>query len=172
MSQELGKIVIELYEDKAPCSVDNFKGYCKETFYKDTIFHRVIKGFIIQGGGYISGMVQKNVKLPVPNEADNGLKNLRGTVAMARTDDPHSATSQFFINTANNDGLDYKNKTIYGWGYCVFGKVIEGMEIVDEIENAPTTFHGLHHADVPLKNYVISKVRVVRNTVTLSISVD
>lgn len=172
MAEILGKIVIELYEEKAPCTIDNFKGYCHNLFYNNTIFHKVINGTKVQGGRYISGMVPKNVKLPVHNEADNGLKNLRGTVAMARDKDPHSATSQFFINTKDNEDFDYLDKTIYGWGYCVFGKVIEGMDIVDRIENTETTFHGIHHSDVPVKNYYISHVKLMRNIVTFTIAVE
>jgi peptidyl-prolyl cis-trans isomerase B (cyclophilin B) len=169
MAKKLGNIVIELNTEKAPKTVENFLSYCKEEFFKGTIFHRVIKGFMIQGGGFERGMVKKNTKLPVENEAFNGLKNMRGTIAMARTQDPHSATAQFFINTADNDNLNYQNKTLHGWGYCVFGMVTEGMKVVDEIENAKTTFHGMYQ-DVPEKDYFIDSVAIDGDTVTFGIT--
>ena len=137
-----GIIVLELYKQKAPKTVENFLGYVRDGFYDETIFHRIIKGFMIQGGGLTLTLERKKVKPSIPNEADNGLKNLRGTIAMARTRDPHSATAQFFINTVDNAFLDYKAKNMKGWGYCVFGKVIEGMNVVDKIENLPTSNKG------------------------------
>lgn len=171
MAKKLGNIVIELNAEKAPKTVENFITYCKEEFYKGTIFHRVIKGFMIQGGGFEPGMEKKDTKLPVENEAFNGLKNMRGTIAMARTQDPHSATAQFFINTVDNHNLNYQNKTLNGWGYCVFGIVTDGMNIVDEIESAKTTFHGMYQ-DVPAQDYFIDSIEVDGNNVTFSISVD
>lgn len=132
-----GDITLELYTEKAPKTVENFLRYVKSRFYDNTVFHRVIKGFMIQGGGLIPALEEKETMPPVPNEAHNGLKNLRGTIAMARTMEPHSATSQFFINTVDNSFLDHKSKTLKGWGYCVFGKVIKGMEVVETIENTP-----------------------------------
>ncbi len=170
--QEIGKIVIELDREKAPSTVDNFIGYCRDHFYIGTIFHRVIKGKRVHGGRYVPGMIPKNVKLPLHNESDNGLKNLRGTIAMARERQPHSATSEFFINTADNPNYDFEDKTFFGWGYCVFGKVVKGMDIIDEIEQLPTDFHGIHHADVPVKNYVIDKIQVMRNRVTFNIVLE
>ena len=137
-----GIIVLELYKQKAPKTVENFLGYVRDGFYDETIFHRIIKRFMIQGGGLTLTLERKKVKPSIPNEADNGLKNLRGTIAMARTRDPHSATAQFFINTVDNAFLDYKAKNMKGWGYCVFGKVIEGMNVVDKIENLPTSNKG------------------------------
>src|SRR5699024_1529069 len=123
----------QLFADKAPKTVENFLTYCREGFYDNTIFHRVINGFMIQGGGFESGMNQKTTKTPVENEANNGLANNRGTLAMARTSDPHSATAQFFINVEDNDFLNYRSSTPDGWGYCVFGEVSEGMDVVDKI---------------------------------------
>ncbi len=134
-----GNIVLELYPQKAPETVKNFLQYVREGFYNGTIFHRVIKGFMIQGGGYTKDLQRKSTHAPIKNEADNGLANLRGTVAMARTMDPNSATSQFFINTVNNNFLDFRSKTARGWGYCVFGKVVSGMDVVDAISKVPTT---------------------------------
>lgn len=134
-----GDVVLELYPDKAPATVKNFVNYVEMNFYKKTIFHRVIKGFMIQGGGYTNAQDRKKALSPIKNEADNGLKNDRGTIAMARTRDPHSATAQFFINLKNNDFLNFTRKSINGWGYTVFGKVIEGMDVVDKIANVKTT---------------------------------
>ncbi|WP_368876752.1 peptidylprolyl isomerase, partial [Proteus mirabilis] len=122
-----GDIVIKTFADKAPATVENFLDYCKEGFYDNTIFHRVINGFMIQGGGFEPGMKQKETKAPVRNEANNGLANNRGTLAMARTNDPHSATAQFFINVADNDFLNFRAENANGWGYCVFAEVVEGM---------------------------------------------
>ena len=150
----LGDIVIELDYDKAPNTAKNFEDYVKSGFYKGTIFHRVIKGFMIQGGGLERDMNQKKTNAPIKNEADNGLKNDRGTIAMARTMDPHSATAQFFINTVNNDMLNFRSKDMNGWGYCVFGKVISGMEVVDKIEASKTTTVA-YYQDVPVETIEI-----------------
>lgn len=136
MKTTMGDITLELYQDKAPVTVKNFLGYVDDKFYEGTIFHRVIKGFMIQGGGHTSDMSKKPAKGPIKNEADNGLSNTRGTIAMARMPDPHSATAQFFINHVDNANLDFTAKTDQGYGYCVFGKVIAGMDVVDAIANA------------------------------------
>ncbi len=153
-----GQIVIELYLQKAPETVVNFLDYVDAKFYDGTIFHRVIPNFMIQGGGFTSDMKRKPGKGPIKNEADRGLKNDRGTIAMARTGDPHSATAQFFINTANNDFLDHKNKTQQGWGYAAFGKVIEGMKVVDAISAVKTTKRG-GYRDAPVEPIVITTAR-------------
>ena len=150
----LGDIVIELDYDKAPNTAKNFEDYVKSGFYKGTIFHRVIKGFMIQGGGLEKDMNQKQTNAPIKNEADNGLKNDRGTIAMARTMDPHSATAQFFINTVNNDMLNFRSKDMNGWGYCVFGKVVSGMKVVDKIEASKTTTVS-YYQDVPVETIEI-----------------
>ncbi len=150
----LGDIVIELDYDKAPNTAKNFEDYVKSGFYKGTIFHRVIKGFMIQGGGLEKNMNQKETNAPIKNEADNGLKNDRGTISMARTMDPHSATAQFFINTVNNDMLNFRSKDLNGWGYCVFGKVVSGMEVVDKIEASKTTTVA-YYQDVPVETIEI-----------------
>jgi peptidyl-prolyl cis-trans isomerase B (cyclophilin B) len=149
-----GDIVIELDQAKAPKTVENFLSYVKSGYYAGTIFHRVIAGFMIQGGGLDENMRDKPGSAPIVNEADNGLKNVRGTLAMARTNDPNSATSQFFINTVDNPYLDFKAKTVSGWGYCVFGKVVEGMDVVDAIEKLPTGNKGMF-SDVPSTPVVI-----------------
>ena len=154
-----GKIVLQLDQKKAPITVDNFLEYVKSGHYDGTVFHRVIKGFMIQGGGFTSDMQQKPVNDPIKNEADNGLKNERGTIAMARTPNPHSATAQFFINTVDNHFLDHKSKDMQGWGYAVFGKVIEGMEVVDTIAGVKTGTKG-GHQDVPIEPVVILKATV------------
>ncbi|MGQ3686181.1 MAG: peptidylprolyl isomerase [Candidatus Loosdrechtia sp.] len=151
-----GIIVLELDPQSAPETVKNFLRYVDSGFYNDTTFHRVIKGFMIQGGGLTADMHQKLTQAPIMNEADNGLKNHRGTIAMARTSAPHSATSQFFINTVDNTFLDHRDKTSSGWGYCVFGKVIEGMHVVDTIENSPTTVKN-GHRDVPAQPIIIER---------------
>jgi len=156
IATNLGDIVIELDKGSAPATVENFISYVDSGLYNDTIFHRVIKSFMIQGGGFTSDMSQKTTKAPIANEAYNGLKNLRGTIAMARTSLPHSATSQFFINTVDNPFLDHKAKTGKGWGYCVFGRVIKGMDVVDTIEGTATTVKN-GHRDVPVKTIVIEK---------------
>lgn len=149
-----GDISIELDFDKAPASANNFMAYVKKGSYDNTIFHRVIDNFMIQGGGFDSDMVQRPTEAPIQNEADNGLKNEIGTVAMARTSDPHSATCQFFINVSNNTFLDHKDKTSQGWGYAVFGKVSEGMDIINKIKQCKTTSKG-GHQDVPVDEIVI-----------------
>lgn len=139
MKTNAGDIILELYPDKAPETVKNFVNYTEMNFYKKTIFHRVINGFMIQGGGFTNAQDRKKTLSPIKNEADNGLKNDRGTIAMARTQDPHSATAQFFINLKNNDFLNHTRKSINGWGYTVFGKVIDGMDVVDKIAKVKTT---------------------------------
>ena len=155
-----GNIVIELYPEKAPKTVENFLRYVNEGFYDGTLFHRVISNFMIQGGGYTVDMQRKPTHEPIPNEADNGLRNKIGYVAMARTSDPHSATSQFFINVANNDFLDFREKTPRAWGYAVFGRVIEGMKTVNRIRQVPTGWKdGMK--DVPLKPVIIKRARVI-----------
>lgn len=151
-----GKIVLELFPDKAPLTVENFISYVKSGFYDGTIFHRVIKGFMIQGGGLTPAMDNKPTKPPVQNEADNGLKNERSTIAMARTNDPHSATAQFFINLVNNEFLNHKGKNPQGWGYAVFGKVTEGMDVVDSIAKVQTGTKG-QFGDVPVEPVMIQK---------------
>lgn len=150
-----GDILIELYPDKAPKTVENFLQYVDSGFYKNTIFHRVIAGFMIQGGGYTVKMEEKATQAPIPNEASNGLANDRGTIAMARTMEPHSATAQFFINLVDNDFLNFSAETMQGWGYCVFGKVTEGMDVVDKIAKVKTKSQGMHD-DVPVDLVVIT----------------
>jgi peptidyl-prolyl cis-trans isomerase B (cyclophilin B) len=154
-----GTIVLELNADKAPKTVANFLQYAKDGFYDGTIFHRVINGFMIQGGGMQPGMVEIQTRDPIQNEADNGLANARGTIAMARTPDPHSASAQFFINVADNDFLNFRAQTQDGWGYCVFGKVVEGMDVVDKIKGVETGNKG-YHQDVPVEDVVIESVEV------------
>jgi len=150
-----GEILIELFPDKAPKTVENFLAYVDSGFYDNTIFHRVIKDFMIQGGGYGPRMDEKPTRDPVENEADNGLKNERGAVAMARTSDPHSASAQFFINLKDNDFLDHTEKNAQGWGYCVFGRVSEGMEIVEAIAKVRTGVRDTHD-DVPVDMVLIT----------------
>ena len=159
MQTSKGTIVLELYPDQAPDTVANFVQYAGDGFYDGTVFHRVIPKFMIQGGGFETGMTQKATRAPIKNEADNGLKNDEGTIAMARTSDPHSATAQFFINVNDNAFLNHSNPTPQGWGYAVFGKVVEGMEVVHEIEGVQTTNRG-GHGDVPVEDVVIEQVRV------------
>ena len=154
-----GDIVIKTFADKAPATVENFLDYCKEGFYDNTIFHRVINGFMIQGGGFEPGMKQKETKAPVRNEANNGLANNRGKLAMARTNDPHSATAQFFINVADNDFLNFRAENANGWGYCVFAEVVEGMDVVDKIKAVSTGRSGFHQ-DVPREDIIINSVTV------------
>ena len=154
-----GDIVIETFDEKAPVTVQNFLDYCRSGFYDNTIFHRVIKGFMIQGGGFEPGMIQKTTRNPIKNEADNALKNDRGTLAMARTDDPHSATAQFFINVVDNGFLNFKSHSRKGWGYCVFGKVTKGMDVVDQIRKVATG-SSAGHQDVPKEDVVIRSVTV------------
>ena len=159
MDTSLGSITAELYEDKAPITVANFVSYAKEGFYAGTIFHRVIDGFMIQGGGFTKDMNQKPTDAPIMNEAMNGLKNLRGTIAMARTAVVDSATSQFFINLVDNDFLDFTSPTPQGFGYAVFGKVTDGLDVVDAIAKVKTGFSGPHQ-NVPETAVVIKKVSV------------
>ena len=154
----LGNIVIQLDHEKAPKSTANFMQYVKDQAYDNTTFHRVIKEFMIQGGGYTSDFKKAPSRAPVTNEADNGLKNLRGTIAMARTRDPHSATNQFFINNADNAFLDHRSKSLSGWGYAVFGKVVGGMEIVDKISDLKTGSGGPFNSDVPVHTVMIYHV--------------
>jgi len=155
----MGAITLELDAGKAPKTVENFLNYAKEGFYDGTIFHRVIRGFMIQGGGMEPGMKEKPTNSPITNEADNGLKNDLGTIAMARTIEPHSASSQFFINSSNNDFLNHTAPTEQGWGYAVFGKVTDGMDVVLEISRVKTGNHG-YHQDVPVEDVVIEKLEV------------
>jgi len=155
-----GVIALELNAEKAPKTVANFLAYVAAGHYDNTVFHRVIKNFMIQGGGFEPNMNQKPCQPPVENEAANGLKNKRGTVAMARTNDPHSATAQFFINTVDNDFLDYQASSGQGWGYCVFGEVVEGLDVVDKIRAVKTGNKGFHH-DVPVEDVIIEKAEIV-----------
>ncbi len=154
-----GDIELELDFDKAPKTAANFRQYAADGFYDGTIFHRVINNFMIQGGGFTENMEQKKTNPTIENEADNGLVNDTGTIAMARTSDPHSATAQFFINVKDNDFLNHKNKTAQGWGYCVFGKVTKGMDVVTKIKNVKTGSNGMHQ-DVPVETVVIERVTV------------
>ena len=154
-----GDIIIELDFDKAPKTAANFQQYCEEGFYRDTIFHRVIDGFMVQGGGMNIDMSEKETRENIENEADNGLKNNTGTLAMARTMEPHSASAQFFINLKDNDFLNHSGKNSQGWGYCVFGKVVEGMNVVEKIKAVKTGNSG-HHQDVPKDPVIIEKVSV------------
>lgn len=156
----LGAILLELDAEKAPATVTNFLQYVSDGHYANTLFHRVIDGFMIQGGGFEPGMKQKPAREPVRNEADNLLKNDSYTIAMARTPNPHSATAQFFINVADNRFLNYTASTPQGWGYCVFGRVIEGMEVIDKIRKVKTGSRGMHQ-DVPLEDVVIEGADVV-----------
>jgi peptidyl-prolyl cis-trans isomerase B (cyclophilin B) len=155
-----GNIVIELDEAKAPESAKNFLAYVKKGHYDGTVFHRVIKGFMVQGGGFEAGMKQKPTDAPVRNEANNGLKNDHYTLAMARTSDPHSATAQFFINTTDNAFLNFKSESPSGWGYAVFGKVVSGQDVVDAIEGVKTGRKGFHD-DVPLEDVMIQRAVVL-----------
>lgn len=150
-----GDILLELYEDKAPKTVANFLEYVDSGFYGNTIFHRVIPNFMIQGGGLGVRMNEKSTRAPVENEASNGLKNDRGTIAMARTQDPHSATAQFFINLVDNAFLDHSSPSVAGWGYCVFGKVVEGLDVVDKIAKIKTKSDGMYD-DVPVDMVLIT----------------
>jgi len=154
-----GDIRVELDFEKAPKSAANFKQYAEDGFYDGTIFHRVIGNFMIQGGGFTEDMVQKEGRAPIENEADNGLSNENGTLAMARTSDPHSASSQFFINVKDNGFLNHSSKDTQGWGYCVFGKVAEGMDIVDKIKAVETGNSGMHQ-DVPSSPVLIERVSI------------
>ena len=155
-----GVIKLELDAEKAPKSVENFLNYVKAGHYDNTVFHRVIDGFMIQGGGFEPGMKQKPTEGPITNEANNGLKNVNGSVAMARTNDPHSATAQFFINVNDNDFLNHSSPTPQGWGYAVFGKVVEGLDIVEKIKKVKTGSKGFHQ-DVPADDVIIEKAVIV-----------
>lgn len=157
----MGTITLELNEQAAPVTVANFIDYVESGHYDSTIFHRVIDGFMIQGGGMDANMNEKRTGTPIKNEADNGLKNDVGTIAMARTSDPHSATAQFFINVKNNDFLNYSSPSPQGWGYAVFGKVIDGMDVVNQIKDVPTGRYG-YHADVPTTPIVINSAKVIQ----------
>ena len=160
METTAGTLRIELDDEKAPLSVANFLDYVKKGHFDGTVFHRVIKGFMVQGGGFEVGMAQKSVGAPIKNEANNGLKNKRYTLAMARTSDPHSATAQFFINASDNAFLDFKAENAQGWGYAVFGRVVEGTEVVDSIESVRTGRKGFHD-DVPLEDVLITRAHEI-----------
>lgn len=166
MQTSLGVIVLELDSAKAPKTVGNFVQYVNGGFYDGTVFHRVIDGFMIQGGGYTADYGKKPTRAPLKNEADNGLKNKRGTIAMARTRDPHSATAQFFINVADNDSLDHRSPAPGHWGYAVFGHVVEGMDVVDKIREVTTGPGGPFRRDVPQTPVIIEKVTVVTKSAT------
>jgi peptidyl-prolyl cis-trans isomerase B (cyclophilin B) len=155
-----GVITLELFADKAPETVENFKQYVRDGHYDNTIFHRVISNFMIQGGGFEPGMKQKDTRAPVKNEANNGVANKVGTVAMARTMDPHSASAQFFINVADNDFLNHSAPTTQGWGYAVFGQVTDGMDVVEKIKKVPTTMRA-GHQDVPADDVIIERAELV-----------
>ncbi len=155
-----GDVTLELDTENAPATVENFLQYVRDGHYDNTVFHRVIDGFMVQGGGMEPGMKQKPTRKPVANEATNGLKNRKYSVAMARTSEPHSATAQFFINVADNDFLDYKAPSASGWGYCVFGKVVAGQDVVDAIKDVPTGNSGMHQ-NVPKEDVLIVKAEEV-----------
>ncbi|MBD3584168.1 peptidyl-prolyl cis-trans isomerase [Salinimonas sp. HHU 13199] len=159
LKTNFGDIKLELFEDKAPKTVENFISYVKDGFYDNTIFHRVIDGFMVQGGGFTEDMDQKKTNAPIENEANNGVANEKGTVAMARTNDPHSATSQFFINVKDNDFLNFTSESVNGWGYCAFAKVVEGMDVVEKIKDVRTGSHGFHQ-DVPVEPVIIEKAEL------------
>lgn len=161
MKTSLGTVIIELYRDKAPLTVDNFLQYVKDRHYDGTLFHRVIPGFMIQGGGHAADFREKPTRKPVRNEAANGLKNETGTIAMARTSDPHSATAQFFINVADNASLDFRYPTQDGYGYCVFGKVVKGMNVVERIAKVSTGPGPGGHRNVPVKPVRIESVKLL-----------
>tara|TARA_R110001583_G_scaffold28426_5_gene100920 strand:- start:1854 stop:2348 length:495 start_codon:yes stop_codon:yes gene_type:complete len=155
-----GDIKLELNAEKAPKTVANFIKYAESGHYENTVFHRVIDGFMVQGGGFAPGMEEKDTTKPVKNEANNGLSNKKYTVAMARTMEPHSASAQFFININDNKFLDFKSETTEGWGYCVFAEVVEGFDVVDKIKDVPTGNFGFVHQDVPLEDVLITSVTV------------
>ena len=161
METTQGTVLIELYPEKAPVTVENFLRYAREGKYDGTIFHRVIKRFMNQGGGFKQDFTKVETYPPIKNEADNGLKNTVGTIAMARTGDPHSATNQFFINTIDNPFLDHTSKTSRGWGYCVFGTVVDGMAVMNRISKVPTGAGGPFRQDVPQSEVTILKVTVI-----------
>ncbi|MFK4752552.1 MULTISPECIES: peptidylprolyl isomerase [Oceanospirillaceae] len=161
LKTNFGDIKIELNHEKAPKTAANFESYVKDGFYDGLIFHRVIDGFMIQGGGFAPSMTEKpEGKAPIENEADNGLKNTVGTLAMARTSDPHSASSQFFINIKDNDFLNHTGKNMQGWGYCVFGKVVDGMDVINRIKAVKTTTK-MGHQDVPAEDVIIEKAEII-----------
>ena len=151
-----GDITVKLHEDKAPATCANFLQYCQEGFYDNTLFHRVIDGFMVQGGGTTSGLEEKTSRATIKNEANNGLNNKVGTLAMARTMEPHSASSQFFINVNDNKFLDFKSESVDGWGYCVFAEVVDGMDVVDKIKGVATGNYGYVHQDVPVEEVFIT----------------
>ena len=153
----LGDIKLELFNDKAPITAENFEKYIKSNYFTNSIFHRVIKDFMVQGGGFTPEMEEKETMSPIKNEANNKISNERGTIAMARTNDPHSASAQFFINLKDNTFLDFKSETTQGWGYCVFGKVTEGIEVIDEIAMVDTGSYGPHQ-DVPKDPVIIKEI--------------
>ncbi|MYL24122.1 peptidylprolyl isomerase [Halomonas alkaliantarctica] len=159
LQTNFGDITIALNHEKAPVTAANFEQYVRDGFYDNTLFHRVIDGFMVQGGGFDQDFNQKPTRDPIENEADNGLKNTKGTLAMARTQDPHSATAQFFINVNDNSFLDHSGKSVQGWGYAVFGEVVDGMDVVEKIKNVSTTRRGMH-ADVPTEDVVIERAYV------------
>ncbi|MCL7930854.1 peptidylprolyl isomerase [Halomonas llamarensis] len=159
LQTNLGDITIALNHEKAPVTAANFEQYVRDGFYDGTLFHRVIDGFMVQGGGFDQDFNQKPTRDPIENEADNGLKNTQGTLAMARTQDPHSATAQFFININNNTFLDHSGKSVQGWGYAVFGEVVDGADVVEKIKNVSTTRRGMH-ADVPAEDIIIERAYV------------
>ncbi|MCP8465656.1 peptidylprolyl isomerase [Pseudomonas sp. ZM23] len=160
LQTNFGDITLELFDDKAPETVANFKEYVKAGHYDNTVFHRVINNFMIQGGGFEPGMKQKSTRKPIKNEANNGVGNKVGTVAMARTMEPHSASAQFFINVADNDFLNHSEPTVQGWGYCVFGQVSDGMDVVNKIKGVATTMRS-GHQDVPADDVIIEKAEIV-----------
>lgn len=164
LATSMGRITLELYPDKAPQTVDNFLQYVKAGFYDGTVFHRVIPNFMLQGGGFTPDFTPKKTRGPVKNEAANGLKNTVGTVAMARTSDPHSATAQFFINIADNDFLNFTAPTQQGHGYAVFGKVVKGMDVVEKIARVATGPGQAPHSDVPLKPVIIERVKIIETS--------
>lgn len=159
LETNFGDVKINLFDDKAPATVANFKQYVEDGFYNNTIFHRVISNFMIQGGGFAPGMEEKSTREPISNEADNGLSNKLGTLAMARTNDPHSATAQFFINVKDNNFLDFSAANAQGYGYCVFAEVSEGMDVVEKIREVKTGNAG-YHQDVPIEDVIIISARI------------
>lgn len=159
LETNFGLIELTLNPEKAPRTVQNFVGYVESGFFDKTIFHRVINNFMIQGGGFTEDMEQKDTENPIENEASNGLSNKAGTIAMARTQDPHSATAQFFINVNDNDFLDFKQESVQGWGYCVFGQVTQGLDVIEKIKLVNTGNHG-YHQDVPVEPIVIEQAQI------------
>ncbi len=160
LTTNMGEITLELFTDKAPKTSANFEQYVKDGFFDGTIFHRVINNFMIQGGGFEPGMTQKETRETIENEANNGVSNELGTIAMARTNDPHSATAQFFINIKDNNFLDHTSESGSGWGYCVFGKVVDGMAVVEAMKTVATTSRG-GHQDVPEEDVIIEKAEII-----------